>query len=150
MKNYTDALRPVFIGLACASLLSTAEANVEGNVIIGRYLTVNAKPHHSQQHLLQQQIQIKFPENILTVKQAMEFMLQFSGYRLAPFNQTGRDVKAMLEQPLPEIDRTFGPVSLQEGLVTLAGGAFYLLIDPVHRLVSFEIRPRYSGLYEKN
>lgn len=35
---------------------------------------------------------------------------------------------------------------LDEALKTLAGPAHILVIDPVHRLVSFELRQRYASL----
>ena len=40
--------------------------------------------------------------------------------------------------PLPEVHRQLGPMSLQQALETLAGPAFQLVEDPVHRLVAFE------------
>jgi type IV pili sensor histidine kinase/response regulator len=44
----------------------------------------------------------------------------------------------LLGFPLPEAHRSLGPMSLQHALETLAGPAFRLVEDPLHRLVSFE------------
>jgi type IV pili sensor histidine kinase/response regulator len=40
--------------------------------------------------------------------------------------------------PLPEAHRALGPMPLRLALTTLAGPAFVLVEDSVHRLVSFE------------
>ncbi len=147
MKNHQTLKRCVLAGFLCLNLFGTAVTSFAANVSIGRYLSVAAKPVPSQQQLLQQQIQIKFPQNVFTVKQAIQVMLQFSGYRLANTKSMGNAAKAMLHLPLPEVDRTLGPMSLEQGLMTLAGNAFYLLVDPVHRLIAYEIKPQYLALF---
>ncbi|MGH8490231.1 MAG: FimV/HubP family polar landmark protein, partial [Gammaproteobacteria bacterium] len=54
----------------------------------------------------------------------------------------------LLGWPLPAVHRTLGPMRLDEALKTLAGPAHYLVVDPVHRLVSFELREPYQGLVQ--
>jgi len=132
--------------LLFASLTTASFAN---HLSVGRYLSVAVKPQSPQQHLLQQQIQIRFPENILTIKQAVRYALQFSGYHLADLNQMNKPAQAMLSQALPEVDRTFGPMTLEQGLMTLSGRTFSLLIDPVHRSVAYKIKSNYRELYIK-
>lgn len=144
MKQHTQLTRWVLAGCLCLNLCGTSFANT---ISIGRYLTVAAKPLPAQQHLLSQQIQIKFPENIFTVKQAIEFLLQFRGFRLASLQSMQPAAKAMLDQPLPEVDRTLGPMRLEDALLTLGGSPFYLLVDPVHRLVAYQLKPKYQSLY---
>lgn len=134
-------------GLLCLGVLFGATTSFANNVTIGRYLAVPEKPQGAQTQLLQQQIQIKFPQNVLTVKQAVDFMLQFSGYRLVDVKQLNQPARAMLNQPIPEVDRTLDPMTLEQGLTTLGGDPFYLLIDPVHRLVGFKIKSQYRNLY---
>ena len=36
---------------------------------------------------------------------------------------------------------------LKDALLTLAGDDFYLLVDPIHRLIAFRIRFAYEHLY---
>jgi conjugative transfer region protein (TIGR03748 family) len=136
--------------LLCLSIVFGITTSFAQNVIIGRYLSVIEKPQSAQTRLLQQQIQIKFPQNILTIKQAVEFMLQFSGYRLADIKQLNQHARAMLSQPIPEIDRTLDPMTLEQGLTTLVGNPFYLLVDPVHRLVGFKLKNQYRHLYKSD
>ena len=40
--------------------------------------------------------------------------------------------------PLPAVHRNLGPMPVKRELETLAGPAFRLVEDPVHRLVTFE------------
>jgi conjugative transfer region protein (TIGR03748 family) len=145
----TTLRRIALSSLLCLSVLgATASSSFANPITIGRYLSVKGKPRQDQEQLLQQQIQIHFPQNILTNKQAIIFLLQFSGYHMANSNQMHQSTRDMLAQPLPEVDRVFGPMPLEQGLATLAGHPFYLLIDPVHRLVSFKLKTEYQDLYK--
>ncbi|MBX9706087.1 MAG: hypothetical protein K5Q00_07500 [Gammaproteobacteria bacterium] len=119
-------------------------------VNVSRYLAVDVKPQQSQTRLLQQQLQIKFPQDILTLKQAVEYVLQFSGYRLAESSHMSKATQTMLAQALPEVDSTFEPMTLEQALTTLAGESFYVLLDPVNRLVSFVLKPNYQPLYQQS
>jgi conjugative transfer region protein (TIGR03748 family) len=117
----------------------------DGNVTqIGRYLTVSNKPKISQIDLLSQTVQVRFPQNIQSIGDAMNYLLRFSGYSLASPAHTNSALKITLSKPLPIIDRELGPVSLKEGLVTLSGPAFYLVENPVNRIVDFELKPTYK------
>ncbi len=153
LKLYTLAglLSLCVLGTITSSFAKNFEKieKIEKNITIGRYLSVAEKPQNGQQRLLQQQIQIKFPQDVLTIQQAIEFVLRFSGYHLANLKQMNQPARNMSNQPLPIIDKTFGPMTLEQGLITLAGNEFYLLIDPVHRLVSFQVKPSYRRLYNK-
>ncbi|MGH8612231.1 MAG: FimV/HubP family polar landmark protein [Gammaproteobacteria bacterium] len=70
-------------------------------------------------------------------------MLARSGYRLANNPASCPSLPALLAWPLPAVHRRLGPMRLDE---TLAGSAHYLVLDPVHRLVSFELREEYQAL----
>jgi len=125
-----------------------AAVNVANNINVGRYLSVPEKPKNDQINLLNQQIQIKFPQNILTIKQAIQFLLRFRGYHLCANDQLDEATTQMLNQLLPEVDREFGPMTLKQGLQTLSGNMFYLLVDPVNRLIGFKLKPAYSKIYQ--
>lgn len=132
--------------LLCAALSCTQLSSAE-EVTVGRYLAATVKPEIAQEHLLQQRLQIKFPQNILTVKQAVDYVLQFSGYRLADMPYLEPSTQSMLRQPLPEVDSTLELMTLEQALKTLSGESFYVLADPVHRLVGFKLKPTYQALY---
>jgi conjugative transfer region protein (TIGR03748 family) len=116
---------------------------------IGRYLDVPNSPLSSQANLLNQTFQVRFPTSVKTIGDAMRYLLRFSGYSLVAENSLMPETKHLLNLPLPQTDRMLGPLTLQQGLLTLAGQPFGLLIDPVHRLISFRLLPRYQSIYQK-
>jgi type IV pili sensor histidine kinase/response regulator len=107
-------------------------------VQVGRYATVRAAPSVEQADLLIGQVSMSFPKSVVTVGQAVYYLLQPSGYRLSPQGTAEPIRKTLLNLPLPEPHRALGPMPMQTALETLAGPAFRLVEDPVHRLVSFE------------
>ena len=76
--------------------------------------------------------------SVVRVSEAIAALLAASGYRLADSQAAGPDRETLLALPLPESHRDLGPMPLRLALATLAGPAFVLVEDPVHRLVSFE------------
>ena len=120
--------------LTFGGLLQAAE-----EVRIGRYSTLASVPTEAQTNLLQASIQVHFPDRVNTVGKAVDYLLERSGYQLSDRSTADTAREALLALPLPAVHRSLGPVSLQMALETLAGPAFRLVEDPVHRLVSFEL-----------
>jgi conjugative transfer region protein (TIGR03748 family) len=106
---------------------------------IGRYVTVSNQPKLSQVNLLSQIIEVRFPQNVRTIGSAMNYLLHFSGYSLVAAPHINPAFKNTLNKTLPIVDRQFGPMSLRNGLATLAGPAFNLIDDPVNREVNFSL-----------
>ena len=131
----------VFIILSVALLSSTYAAD---SSIAGRYLTNSVKPKPAQINLLSQIIQVRFPQDIQTVGEAINYILRFSGYSLVAPNRMEQAFITTMTKPLPVIDRELGPISLQDGLITLAGPAFYFSHDPINRVVNFHLKPKYK------
>jgi conjugative transfer region protein (TIGR03748 family) len=129
----------IFLPCALATLsvlpLSTAVAE---EVQVGRYSSVRPVPTEEQINLLSALVTVRFPETVTTVGQAVDHLLGPSGYRLAPGSVAEPGRAALLALPLPEPHRSLGPMPLRTALETLAGPAFRLVEDPVHRRVSFE------------
>ena len=123
--------------LALAMLITVSGASAE-EVQIGRYATVRAVPTLAQANLLSAMVRVQFPGSVITVGQAVDHLLQTSGYRLASEAAADPSRAILLDLPLPEPHRVLGPMPLKAALETLAGSAFHLVEDPVHRLVSFE------------
>lgn len=119
------------------------------NTQIGRYMTAKDGAKPEQIDLLQQEMQVKFPESVQTVGDAMKYLLKTSGYSLIPEDKQSDALKTTLSKPLAAVDRNFGPVSLKEGLSTLAGPVFELVQDPLNRMVDFRLKPSYAKVYEK-
>lgn len=132
---------PVAATAIClAGICLVGSVNLQANdVQVGRYSLLSATPTEAQANLLATTITVSFPERIMTVGEAVLYLLQRSGYRLVTAPATGPDTADLLTLPLPAVHRHLGPVTLTQALETLVGPAFRLIHDPVHRLVSFEL-----------
>lgn len=135
------------VGLMVSSAAMAYQAGAN-QTQMGRYLTVDNKPLVAQQDLLAQTIQTHFPQDVQTVGQAMAYLLRYSGYRLVDQSKMADSTHSMLNLQLPLVDREMGPMTLKAALETLAGSSFRLVKDPVHRMISFQLKPKYRYLYE--
>ena len=131
---------------AVLGLVSSSVASA-GEVQVGRYATLPALPTQEQVRLLSAIVNVAFPASVVTIGQAVHYLLQPSGYRLSPQGTSEPIREMLLNLPLPEPHRALGTMPLKAALGTLAGPAFRLVEDPVNRLVSFErcAPARYEG-----
>ena len=128
----------------CAALAALAD---EPAAQVGRYSTLEPVAPSHQTHLLETVVQVRFPEQgVQTTGEAIRYLLARSGYALAAAEASDPALASLLGLPLPEVQRELGPVTVAAGLQTLAGPAYCLVVDHVHRLISFELAPRYRGL----
>lgn len=134
MKRTQAHQRHLPLAAACilGALLAPLEANA-AEVTVARYSTVQRAPSLAQRDPLAAPVFSVLPASVTRIGEAIETLLGPSGYRLAsPF------AAELLDLPLPEAHRTLGPLPLRTALAILAGPAFRLVEDPVHRLISFE------------
>ncbi|MCR9184758.1 MAG: hypothetical protein NXH81_05125 [Halieaceae bacterium] len=129
--------RAVLAGLAALLLLHGAHASAQ-TLVVDRYTVLAATPTTAQEDLLGGINRILFPLEVVTVGDALAAALESSGYRLAVSAESDASREILMPLPLPDAHRTLGPVPLRLALQTLAGPAWHLLEDPVHRLVAFE------------
>ena len=143
-------MRKVFIFMAFLAVVNSTFAATPA-IQTDRYTTVKAEATAAQINPLLAMIQIKFPISVQTIGDAVHYILQYSGYDLTPLGKQSPLVKATLSKPLPIVDRNLGPIQLQSALTVLMGEAvFELEQDPVHRLVSFKLKPKYAKLYSSS
>ncbi|MFT6834461.1 MAG: conjugative transfer region protein (TIGR03748 family) [Francisellaceae bacterium] len=110
-----------------------------------RYTMSEAGLNTYQKNLLQQTVTMTFPQHkVTTIDQAVKYLLRFSGYNLVPQSSQSAALKAILAQQLPESLRTLRNVTIEQGLSGLVGKPFQVLDDPIHRLISFRLRPSYQ------
>ena len=129
-------------GLAASlSLLLHCTPVSAQTLVVDRYTVLAATPTAAQQDLLGGIARITFPVEVVTVGEALTTALDTSGYRLAVAQGTEDSRDILLQLPLPDAHRALGPMPLRMALQTLAGPAWLLLEDPVHRLVAFERCP---------
>jgi type IV pili sensor histidine kinase/response regulator len=134
-------------GIVFLPALAAAQPLGSAEVQVGRYATVSAAPLPEQIDLLRAVVSVHFPRReVQTVGEALHHLLQPSGFRLADAYASDPAMQTLLRQPLPEVQRQLGPCSLQAALTTLAGPVYRLVVDPPHRLVSFELTDPYRAL----
>jgi type IV pili sensor histidine kinase/response regulator len=132
------------IAILLFSLSATSQA--DGIYRISRYATVNPVATPEQAKPLSVVVTLDFTDQVRTVGDAIHHLLSRSGYRLADLTVSDPAMPVLLNQPLPLIHRHLGPITIENALVTLAGDAWDLVVDPVNRLVSFELLEQYRSL----
>ena len=132
-------------GLFAASLITVGNVEASNAPIseaqVGRYQTVVLQPDENQVDLLSSMVELELPEQINTVGQAITYLLDGSGYRLLSAKLAEPYRVLLFALPLPKTQRQLGPLSLRQALDLVSGPAFRLVIDPVYRLVTFELLP---------
>lgn len=125
--------------------------NAAGITQIERYLTVENKPSTAQINPLLTIAQVHFPKEIETVGEALNHWIIYSGYHLIEEDKRSEALRGVLNQKLPQADRNLGPLTIEDGLRVLIGQeVFDLVTDPLHRLVSFELKKKYHLAYAKS
>ena len=110
---------------------------------ISRYATVPNKPLAAQINPLQAVQQVHFPQQVETIGDAIEHWLKYSGFHLASKNKQQDSLKTILKQPLPQVDKNLGPMSVANGLTVLVGQhLFSLKHDDLLREVNFTLIKR--------
>ncbi len=114
----------------------TAEGNHPTELRYGRYTLVSTEPTTEQRDLLAQIIDVNLPSSLSpSVQEALQYVLQRSGYSLCPVTPS---VRMLFTRPLPAAHYRLGPISLRNALQVLAGPAWQLTTDEVSRSVCFE------------
>ena len=119
------------------AVLAPLEANA-AEVTVARYSTVQLAPSLAQRDPLAAPVVSVLPASVTRIGEAVEPLLGPSGYRLASPFAAEAERAELLDLPLPEAHHMLGPLPLRTALAILAGPAFRLVEDPVHRLISFE------------
>jgi len=126
------------IALAVLAITSASAANQS---LINRYITVKNKAMPEQINPLLAIQQIHFPQTIKTVGDAMHYWLRHSGYRLADFAKQPNALKQVFDKPLPQTQRTLGPIRVIDGLEVIAGQpAFSITQDLITREINLHTK----------
>lgn len=130
-----------FSALFIISLSFSAFADDE--VRVGRYTTTVPVVTSAQSDPLSVVVSVSFGAHIQTVGESLAYLLMRSGYRLADLDASDPYLPILLSRPLPQVHRHLGPVRLDGALVALAGSAWRLVVDPVNRLISYELQAQF-------
>lgn len=106
--------------------------------VIGRYTSLAPIEGVGLHDLLAAPVIASFEPTVTTVGGAVGGVLRGTGYLVSSPSDAPTERAALLALPLPAAHRDLSGRSVRAALETLAGPAFKLVEDPVHRLVSFE------------
>ncbi len=112
---------------------------------VGLYSSVANTATPAQQDPLMAISEFNFGPHVRTVREAVEQVLQDTGYVLAEDYELEYQVKEVLRKPLPITQRQLGPISVINALKTLMDQrVFNLNINPIDRSVSFKLKPAFK------
>lgn len=114
---------------------------------VGRYSVIAPVPTPAQRNPMSTIVRVRFPDDVRRVGQALDYLLARSGWRL-PETEEGGSLHALSTFSLPESQRHLGPMPLIDAVAVLCGPIYDVVLDPLHRLVSCELKPDFSSLYE--
>ena len=123
------------VAVSAADVITT-DANQY--VTTDRYTQVTTQPRTDQFSPLDTLISAAFGEEIKTVGQAIQNILEGSSYAWAPPSKGKKEDALLNTLELPLVNREFGPVSLRSALSALAGSAWELKADDKLRVIWFE------------
>ncbi|CAM3881717.1 type IV pili sensor histidine kinase and response regulator [Pseudomonas synxantha] len=122
----------------------TAEENHPAELRYGRYTLVSTEPTTGQRDLLAQIIEVNISSSLSpSVQDALQYVLQRSGYSLCPVSAS---VRVLFTRPLPAAHYRLGPIPLRRALQVLAGPAWQLTTDEISRSVCFEQQKADAGV----
>lgn len=106
---------------------------------VARYSTMAPLATTEQQNPLAVIINLHFPQQVRNVSEAVDVLLQRSGYRVD--KKISEPAWVVLDDlPLPAVHRDLGPITLDQALRTLAGNEFVMRVNHLKRKVAFFAR----------
>lgn len=137
--------------IMAAMLLVSGGLSAQSITQIERYASVDNKPSAAQLNPLLTVAQVHFPKDVQTVGDAIQYWISYSGYKLVDEDKLSVEAREVLKQTLPQVDRNLGPLSVKDGIQVLIGqDVFDVVCDPLHRLVSFELKKKYRLALNKS
>jgi conjugative transfer region protein (TIGR03748 family) len=117
---------------------------------VSRYTFAKEYIPNQQSNLLDQNISIIFNNKVATIDGAITLLLFNSGFRLQAQNHQDQFTKLMLANSLPATQKSIKNATLKQTLLALTGRKFKIVVDPIHRLISFKIKPTVLAIYLNN
>jgi type IV pili sensor histidine kinase/response regulator len=133
-----QSIRPIAV-IAAVVVLGPVSTYVAGSEArVARYSEISLLPSEAQRDPLLSPVHQRVPDELIVIGDTVDWLLGPSGYRLASAFTGDPERGMLLALPLPDVHRTLEGLPIRTALQTLAGPAFRLVEDPVHRLISFE------------
>lgn len=126
------------------SQVSLAESD-ETHIASSRYTYEQVGPTRSQRDLLQTIINVKIPERIGTVGEAVDYVLRPYGFRMRMDENTPEEQYVLLVLPLANPHRTLDTMTLMQALTVLGGESFSVVVNPVTRQIAFQLKDTFRS-----
>lgn len=83
-------------------------------------------------------VRTTYPQNMRTVAEAAEYVLEPTGYHLTTSRIASRTAARLAAQPIPPIARLNRTMPIIDALQLLVGLDHWVIVDPQHKLVTFQ------------
>lgn len=135
--------RSVFV---LSSMLLFCNAHADDSLQVGRYLNKEVQTYGGIKAPFSEVAEVGFPSSVETIADAVTWVMKDSGYQLLAFQQSEEEVASILAHALPHDHKSLGPMCREDILKTLVGPGFVLVVDPIHRKLTFKLRGSYARL----
>lgn len=132
-------------GIATTFMLGVFAAEA-AQIQTDRYTMVTPAPEQSELDPLAVNVQLAFPPNVKTVRDAVNYVLMNSGWVLALDKSNDDALAITLDRPLPQVHRKLSLMPLRTVLQVLVGEYFVPVEDPLRRIYTFDLHEEYKGL----
>ena len=103
----------------------------------GRYSFVPAIPTLPQREPLQVLINVTIPNDLQTVGDTLHYLLRRSGYSVESPPILNPHAARLFLNPLPDVQRRLGPMTLHDALTVLVTPELVPIIDPIRRRINY-------------
>lgn len=131
----------VFLAGLLVSFSSSAEL-----IATDRYTLVSPQPQAKELDPLAVNVQLAFPPDVKTVRDALIYVLTNSGWVLAVDKSNDSALALTLGRPLPQVHRKLSLMPLRTVLQVLVGEYYVPVEDPLRRIYTFDLKDEYIGL----
>lgn len=151
MLKHTYSLLVLLCVALSVSPNSKAQNSAERDSIskqhVSRYLKIDTSIKDDQLWTLNEVVDFKASE-YQTIKAALQALLARSGYQLDPQVDSVTVIRTIINKPVPVIHSEFIGNKTHDIARALIGPTFNLVVDPINRLVNFELSQEYAELVQ--
>ena len=131
--------------IVCFCLWASMCVNAQTQV--GRYLTVPGSLTVEQVSPFQQTFQMILPNSVQTIGAAIRLIISNTGYQLLSRDASDSTIGQLMDKPVPLAMRNIQSSTVKNVLLGFVGEPFQLVIDPVHKIITFKLKDNYQSVF---
>lgn len=118
---------------------------------VSRYLEIKSSPLKEQINPLDSVVSVQFPVMIISVKDAIDYLLDDTGYQVVHEQLWTKPMAIIMSAKISHTQRNLSdtPLKIIDVIDLLVGEAFYVVRDPIRRKISFILEDSYRGLVDE-